>query len=425
MDLTIKQKEALNSILDGRNVFLTGPGGTGKSHLLKIFIEYYNKINILSDSEKELYITSTTGISSLLINGKTLHSYAGIGLGNKSYDFYIDKIKKNYKLKNRWRNTKILIIDEISMLEPDLFEKLEIIARKVRNNEKKFGGIQLIISGDFLQLPPVNSNKLCFESNIWSDIIDKTFYFQENLRQNNKEFQDILNKIRLGNVDEDVKNFLNACINKNKTNLLIEPTILYSKRNMVKEYNSNKLKLLCNNDKKIYKSKIEYKNIKDEHKEAYAEIINKMCDIENEIELTIGTQVMLVVNGIDDNLANGSIGKIIKFDNGYPVVLFTNGIEKLISEYKWSLSDENTKKNPNVYKFQLPLVLAWAITIHRAQGATLDYIDTDLGYSIFEYGQVYVVLSRVKTKEGIFIKNINFNKIKANPKAIDYYNNLI
>lgn len=424
MDLTIKQKEALNSILDGKNVFLTGPGGTGKSHLLKIFIERYNKINILSDSEKELYVTSTTGISSLLINGKTLHSYAGIGLGNKSYDFYIDKIKKNYKLKNRWRNTKILIIDEISMLEPELFEKLEIIARKVRNNEKKFGGIQLILSGDFLQLPPVNSNKLCFESNIWSDIIDKTFYFQENLRQDNKEFQDILNKIRLGNVDEDVKNCLTSCINRNKTNLLIEPTILYSKRHMVKDYNSNKLSLLSNNDKQLYKSRIEYKNIKDEYKEAYTEIINKMCDIESEIELKIGTQVMLVVNGIDDNLANGSIGKIIKFDNNYPVVLFTNGIEKLITEYKWSLSDDN-KKEPNVYKFQIPLVLAWAITIHRAQGATLDYIETDLGYSIFEYGQVYVVLSRVKTKEGIFIKNINFNKIKANPKAIEFYNNLI
>jgi len=424
MDLTIKQKEALNSILDGKNVFLTGPGGTGKSHLLKIFIERYNKTNILSDSEKKLYVTSTTGISSLLINGKTLHSYAGIGLGNKSSEFYIDKIKKNYKLKNRWINTKILIIDEISMLEPELFEKLEIIARKVRNNEKKFGGIQLVISGDFLQLPPVNSNKLCFESNIWSDMIDKTFYFQENLRQDNKEFQDILNKIRLGNVDEDVKNCLSSCINRNKTNLLIEPTILYSKRHMVKEYNSDKLKLLSSNDKQIYKSTIEYKNIKDEYKEAYADIINKMCDVEDEIELTIGTQVMLVVNGIDDNLANGSIGKIIKFDNNYPVVLFTNGIEKLITEYKWSLSDDN-KKEPNVYKFQIPLVLAWAITIHRAQGATLDYIETDLGYSIFEYGQVYVVLSRVKTIEGIFIKNINFNKIKANPKAIEFYNNLI
>ena len=424
MDLTIKQKEALNSILDGKNVFLTGPGGTGKSQLLKNYIEYYNNLNILNDSEKELYVTSTTGISSLLINGRTLHSYAGIGLGNKSYEFYIHKIMKNYKLKKRWKNTKILIIDEISMLEPELFEKLEIIARKIRNNEKKFGGIQLIISGDFLQLPPVNSNKLCFESNIWSNIIDKTFYFQENLRQDNKEFQDILNKIRLGNVDEDVKKFLNSCINKNKTKLLIEPTILYSKRNMVKEYNSNKLKLLSNNDKKIYKSTIEYKNVKNEHKEAYTEIINKMYDIGDEIELTIGTQVMLVVNGIDENLANGSIGKIIKFENGYPVILFTNGIQKLISEYKWSLADDN-KKEPNVYKFQLPLVLAWAITIHRSQGATLDYIETDLGSSIFEYGQVYVVLSRVKTKEGIFIKNINFNKIKANPKAVEYYNNLI
>ena len=423
MVLTEKQTNALDCIMNGLNIFLTGPGGSGKSYLINKFIE-------TNEFKDKVYITSTTGISAILINGTTLHSYAGIGLGNKSNDFYINKIKKNIRLNKKWLNTKILIIDEISMLEPELFEKLEFIARKVRNNEKKFGGIQLILSGDFLQLPPVNSKKLCFESKIWSDIIDKTIYFEENLRQDNQEFQSILNKIRVANVDKDVKKFLKSCMNKENVNLLIDPVILYSKKSMVQDYNSNKsLSLLNNNNQdniKKYKSKIEFKNIKDESKDMYIEMINKMCNIEDEFELTIGSQVMLVINMLDDNLANGSMGKVIEFKDGYPIVLFTNGVKKKISEYRWSLLDDSDNmESLNIYKNQLPLILAWAITIHRAQGATLEYIETDLGSSIFEYGQIYVVLSRVKTPEGIFIKNINFKKIIANPKAIEYYNNLI
>jgi len=414
MNLTKKQEEALNSMKNGLNIFLTGPGGTGKSFLIKKFLEDMNN--------DETFVTSTTGISSLLINGTTLHSYAGIGLGDKSEDFYVEKILKNQKLKKRWLTTKVLIIDEISMLEPDLLDKLELIARKVRKIDKKFGGIQLILSGDFLQLPPVSCENFCFESKSWSNLIDKIFYFTEIIRQDDKIFQNVLNKIRLGIIDDEVKSTLRMCINKNTETLLIEPTHLYSRRDMVKTYNTQKLNLLKQNNKiYVFKSTFDYQNIKDEFKQQYEDMINKVVDINDEIELTIDTQVMLTVNGLDDNLANGSVGKIIKFEDEYPIVQFSNGIVKKIIEFSWSLNDTKDKKEPNITKKQLPLILAWAITIHRAQGATLDYVYTDIGNSIFEFGQAYVTLSRVKTLDGLFIKNIKFKRIKANPKVIDFY----
>ncbi len=416
MNLTVQQEEALNCMKNGLNVFLTGPGGTGKSFLIKKYLEEKN-----SDTT---FVTSTTGISSLLINGTTLHSYAGIGLGNKSDDFYVDKIIKNAKLKKRWINTQVLIIDEISMLEPDLFDKLESIARKVRKTDKKFGGIQLILSGDFLQLPPVSSEKFCFESESWSTIIDKTFYFTEIIRQENQVFQSVLNKVRLGIVDDEVKTILRSCVNKDTNTLLIEPTHLYSRRDMVKNYNTEKLNSLKQLNKTyLYKSTFDYQNIKDEYKQQYEDMINKVVDINDEIELTINTQVMLTVNGLDDNLANGSVGKIISFEDNYPVIRFSNGVVKKIIEYSWSLNDTKDKKEPNIIKKQLPLILAWAITIHRAQGATLDYVYTDIGNSIFEFGQAYVTLSRVKSLEGLFIQNIKFKRIQANPKVIEFYKN--
>jgi ATP-dependent DNA helicase PIF1 len=191
---------------------------------------------------------------------------------------------------------------------------------------------------------------------------------------------------------------------------------------MVKTYNTQKINLLKQNNKTyVFKSTFDYQNIKDEFKQQYEDMINKVVDINDEIELTIDTQVMLTVNGLDDNLANGSVGKIIKFEDEYPIVQFSNGIVKKIIEFSWSLNDTKDKKEPNITKKQLPLILAWAITIHRAQGATLDYVYTDIGNSIFEFGQAYVTLSRVKTLDGLFIKNIKFKRIKANPKVIDFY----
>jgi ATP-dependent DNA helicase PIF1 len=426
-ELTLKQLEAFEYIKSGKNVFITGPAGCGKSFIINYFVKYYKSLTL--NHELKLYITSTTGISSLLIGGTTIHSFAGIGFGDKSVDYYIRKINNNEFLLSKWCLIKILIIDEISMLHPDILIKLEEIARKVRRNNKKFGGIQIILSGDFLQLPAVKSNLFCFEIELWDLLIDKTFYFDEIMRQKNKDFQNVLNKIRIGVVDDNVKEILNSCLNKNLTNEYgIKPTLLFSKKFNVENVNNLELeKLLDNNEINYnYKSKYKYVNINEEYYDTYKKLLNSNIDVPDEIILSIGTQVMLTVNNLDTILANGSRGIIIGFSNKkLPIVQFLNGIIKEINYYKWPLEQNLINKTkPNITKKQLPLILAWALSIHRLQGSSIDYAEIDIGTSIFEFGQSYVALSRVKTLDGLSITDISYKKIKSHPHVILYYENL-
>jgi ATP-dependent DNA helicase PIF1 len=425
IELTKKQEQALDSMKKGLNVFLTGPAGTGKSFLLKEFIQWFqlNK----EDEHSKIYITSTTGLSSILIDGMTINRYAGIGIGDKDIETYYKKIIKMKSLKNRWLSTKVLIIDEISMMDPDLFDKLETLSRKIRKNDKPFGGIQVILSGDFLQIPPVKNNGFCFESFTW-DFINKTYYFDEILRQDNNILQNVLNKIRLGIVDNEVKNLLDSCLNKElNTNDGIIPTLLFSKKNMVIEYNEKELKKLIDNGNQYYNynSSYDFNKKKDDNTENnfYIDLINSQFQIDDNIILALHSQVMLTINMPEHNLANGSRGIIIDFTKDefhHPVVLFTNSLVLTIKEHDFTIDEDKSI----IKKKQLPLILSWAITIHKAQGMTLDFIKTDIGSSIFEYGQAYVVLSRIKNINGLSLINIDYSKIKAHPKIIKYYDKL-
>ena len=341
----------------------------------------------------------------------TIHRYSGIGIGEKDIDTLYKKIIKMKNLKNRWRNTDVLIIDEISMMEPDIFDKLEILAKKIRNSELPFGGIQIILSGDFLQLPPVKSNNFCFESFTWEMVVDKVFYFDKIIRQDDVNLQNVLNNIRIGIIDDGVKDMLNSRLNKELNNDKgIIPTILFSKKKMVMDYNDSELNILINkgNEKYIYESYYEFsKNISEESKKFYIELINSQYQVDNKITLALSSQVMLTINLPDLDLANGSRGVIIDFikygENKYPIVLFLNGKILEVKPHEYVI-DEN---GDIIKKFQIPLILSWAITIHKAQGMTLELVKTDIGKSIFEYGQVYVVLSRVKNLEGLSLINID------------------
>lgn len=423
------QLEAFNSMLNGENIFLTGPGGTGKTYILNEFINYY-KTNI-SNNNNELIVTSTTGCSASLLNGVTINSWGSIGLGNEFVDYYIDNILKFKEKKNKWLNVKILIIDEISMLSPELFEKLNIIAKKIRKNNKIFGGIQIILSGDFCQLPNINSKYFCFESFIWNKVINKTYYFKEILRQNDNKFMNILNEIRLGNISEKNKKILNTRLCKK---LIIDengilPTILYSKKIDVNNYNEKKLLELINNGNLHNNFNCEYiypKNQSEYHNEILKNYIDKNNNIFNNIILSINSQIMITKNyKLDDGtqLFNGQRGVVIDFDKStnLPIIKFRNGLIRKIDYFDWTFELNDSTK---ITKKQLPIILAWAITIHKAQGLTLDYVFTDVGDSIFEYGQTYVVLSRVKSLDSLFIKNINYEKIKTHHKVINYYQSL-
>ena len=424
--LTEKQQNAFNTMKSGKNVFLTGPGGSGKSFLIKYFIDWYRSEK--EEDESKIFITSTTGLSSILINGITINRYSGIGIGDKDIETLYKKIIKMKNLKKRWCNTSVLIIDEISMMDADIFDKLEILAKRIRKNEEPFGGIQIILSGDFLQLPPVKSNNFCFESFTWDIVIDKVFYFDKIIRQNDINLQNVLNNIRIGVINEDVKNMLNCRLNKELINEDgIIPTLLFSKKNMVLRYNENELKKLIDNGNENYKYASYYefsKNISEESKNFFIEMINSQYQVDDKLTFARSSQVMLTVNLPELDLANGSRGIIIDFtkdnEKKYPIVLFLNGKVLEVKPHEFTIDEDGDV----IKKFQIPLILSWAITIHKAQGMTLEFVKTDIGNSIFEYGQVYVVLSRVKNIEGLSLINIDYSKIKAHPKILKYYENL-
>jgi len=425
--LTLKQQCALVSLKSGRSVFLTGPGGSGKSFLLKHFIEWYK--NECENENLKIYVTSTTGLSSTLIDGMTLHRYAGIGLGEGEIDEMLKKINKMPHIKKRWKNTGVLIIDEISMLNGELFDKLEILAKRIRKNNMPFGGIQLILSGDFLQLPPIKSTSFCFEAFSWDIVINETFYFDEIIRQkSNFQLQSVLNKVRVGIVDEDVRNVLDSCLNKELKNKdgIIE-TLLFSRKNMVNEYNSAELKKLIDSGEEHYIFKAEYefgKTINEAQHDYLKGLVDNNFQVENEITFAKNNQVMLIVNMPELGLANGSRGIITEFikyrNHVNPIVVFLNGVRLEVVSKDFSL-DEN---GAVVKKIQIPLIHSWAITIHKAQGMSLEFIRTDIGNSVFEYGQAYVVLSRIIDIEGLSLINIDYSKIRAHPKILEYYTNL-
>lgn len=426
--LNNKQKYAFEKIIRGSNVFITGPGGTGKSFLINYYVNFLKTIDT---DTKDYAITSTTGLSAKLINGTTLHSFAGIGHGNDSFEILLDRINNNYFSKKRWKQIKILLIDEVSMLSPRLFEKLDALARKIRRNSKPFGGIQIILFGDFFQLPTVNSDHFCFEAFNWDDTINEVIVLEAIVRQKDNKFQNCLNKIRFGIVDNEVLEILNSRkINsfhktfKNK-NTIILPTILYARKVAVNKYNNKKLEQHINNGYKynIYDCIYEYsKNISEPLKLFLRNNINKSLNIPDKLKLSIHSQVMITINMKDEKLVNGSRGIIVDFDKkNNPIVEFLDGRKIIIKQHDFEYEDYNKNK---IIKKQYPLKLAWALTIHKSQGMSLDYVCTDIGESIFEYGQVYVVLSRVRNLEGLFIKNIDYEKIKAHPKVIHFYKNI-
>lgn len=412
MILNTIQENAYHNICSGFSVFITGGGGVGKSALLNYYIKHHKK--------KSLGITSTTGTSAILINGSTLHSYLGIGTGKQSVDQITSNINNNYYLKKKWERLKILIIDEISMLSAEFFDKLERIARIIKNTDEPFGGIQLILSGDFCQLSPIESKNFCYEANSWSSCVDKVIYLQDIIRQENKIFQNCLSNIRMGNINNEIKETINSRINQELTNEFgIKPTKLFSRNLSVDSTNQSELNILCQKNKKHQYPM--YSDLKPGAAEKYKKLVPA---VEN-LELCLGCQVMLIFNlDIKQHLINGSRGVVTNFvyqgGNYLPQVKFLNGKEVVIDFNIWKI-EENEEIIGSIT--QIPLKLGYAFSIHKAQGCSLDYAILDLS-NLFDYGMAYVALSRVRNLEGLTITSINWNKVKANPKAIDFYNNL-
>lgn len=403
------QQKAFEAMKNGKNVFLTGAGGSGKTFLINTFRNNFRGVKIIAT-------TSTTGVSALLIKGCTLHSFLGIGLGKADNEILYKKIIKNSKYKKRWIETEVLIIDEVSMLSADLFDKLEVLARLLRKSDKPFGGIQLILTGDFCQLPPVKDDLFCFESKSWNDCIDETIYFTEIIRQDDENFKKCLNEIRMGYITKESEELLMKCCCKENSNKKIIPTKIFSLNREVDFINKAEMDKI---DEDIYEYDIEVEV------SAYGskslEKILKNCNAVESLQLCKGAQVMLLINlDLDSGLVNGSRGIITGFVDDIPKVKFMNGKEIIIDYFDWVIEEDDIVLATLT---QIPLKVAYAISAHKSQGMTLDCAEIDLS-NIFTYGQTYVALSRVKNTAGLFLKNYSKSKIKAHPKAVKFYNDL-
>lgn len=425
--LTPGQQKAYDLMCQGKNICLTGPAGTGKSCIIKMFKEKFSL-------QKTIAITSTTGISALSLGGSTLHSYLGIGLGTGSVGALSTKILKKAYLKRKWLNLDVLIIDEVSMLSPVLFDKLEEIARIIRHpgpsflnvnrEEKPWGGIQLILCADFCQLPVVNSEDFCFEAKSWEKSVDITVNLTEIIRQDDPVFQKVLNDLRFGKVTKRAKALLESRKNVElKNDSGIKPTRIYTTNADISRINEEELDNLAREDPDLefveYKMDIElYQFVND--RQSVIDKYRKNCIAPNELQLCVGAQVMLLCNLPDIGLVNGSRGVITRFIEDIPMVRFLDGDEHLINYNIWEVEQDDKKL---MRMTQIPLRPAWAITVHKCQSITLDYAEIDLS-NIFEYGQAYVALSRTRKKEGLSILDIDYDKIRAHPKAIDFYKKL-
>lgn len=440
MNFTPRQTEAYSSFLNGENIFITGPGGCGKSYFIQQIFKAANK------EGKNIKVTSLTGCSAILLNCKatTIHKWGCLGIGKGNELSIYRKIIQRKQTQN-YIDTDILVIDEISMLNQYLFEVLNYLCKKIRKSEQHFGGIQIVASGDFYQLPPVCTDNddtiqsnFCFQSNLWNEIFEpqNQFVFDVNFRQNeDEEYFNMLQEIRCGTPSFETIGNLVCCSKKNCDEIKdsgSKPTFIYPIKKMVDKLNQTeygKLRQNNNTDTHSYKSGlkkmdtvISEKFINEKDVKYEYDHLMKNGMFEDNIELCEGCQVMCISNIDQDvGLVNGSQGIIVGFSSEdgkkYPIVKFDHiDHEITIKEHSWTF-----ETNENYCISQLPLILSWAITIHKSQGMSIEKAVVDIGNSIFQYGQTYVALSRVKSLNGLYLTKVNAQKIKAHPEVVKYY----
>jgi ATP-dependent DNA helicase PIF1 len=442
-----EQLLAFEKYKNGENIFITGPGGSGKTHLIKTFHEY----NLLTN--KHIPICAMTGCAAVLLNcnARTLHSWSGIKLAKGDKKTVVMSVLRNKYAMKQWRKAKGIILDEVSMLSKKVLEIIEEIARSAKQSSLPFGGMQVIFTGDFFQLPPVgtpgeqDTELFCFESPIWKSIFKPENHIELKtiFRQNDPIYVNMLNEIRVGELSDKNKEILKGYVKREyeteKLNGCI-PTKLFALRAKTDFVNSQMFSKI--KEKEYVFEAIRKSNCVsfiDSTKPIPVDAIDKCkelseTDRERELDILIGSmpcpQVLRLKKGsavmcninldMDNGICNGSQGIVEDiFETSQPPLIkvrFSTGITKIIGIHYWQSDDY-----PTLAIGQYPLCLAWALTIHKIQGATLSIAEMDIGQSIFEYGQTYVALSRIKSLEGLYLSDFIPDRIRANPKVVDFY----
>lgn len=401
------QDEALDLLKLGENVFLTGAAGTGKTWLLNAYIDYLRAHHVA------VAVTASTGIAATHLNGRTVHSWSGMGVRRELSAGDIEKLVRNKRLRRNYTGARVLVIDEISMLHPWQLDMVERIARHMLDSEKPFGGLQVVLCGDFFQLPPVSSNgteaaaKFAYESAAWRDGEFQVCYLQEQRRQDNDPLLGVLNDIRNGVAGERTKAPLRTRYRREPA-AGSRPTKLYVRNINVDALNEAELEKLA--------GKARIFTMESSGFGALVESLKKSCLAPERLRLKAGAEVMFVKNAADGSYVNGTRGVITGFDaeQGWPLVRTFNNAHITAAPQEWKY-EENGAVRASVS--QVPLRLAWAITIHKSQGMTLDAAEIDLG-DAFEPGMGYVALSRLRRLDGLKLMNLNETALQVHPAVL-------
>jgi ATP-dependent DNA helicase PIF1 len=467
--LSAEQQEALDMIKEGANVFITGVAGTGKSLVLRKALEY------LKDTygPDEYAAVGPTGPTAVALEGQTIHSFAGIAIPRLKEDF----LKSRTNKKKAWKNLKVLVLDEVSMISGEFFDLLSDVVKKIRKDPRPFGGIQLVVSGDFLQLSPIEpryadleqlmwavmekeglekeeaklklfgNRGFCFQAYEWEAAKFKIVQLVKVFRQQNTNFIDILDNVRKGYMTAETLTFLETkCQRPLPPNEFgIQPTRLYALNKDVSRENLRELNMLDGET-------VSYQALDSVAKEKGAPIwaenqllksgFFSACIAEQELQLKVGAQVMVIKNEAigyqklsassrRNLLVNGSRGKVIGFRSvreekedqflpgvdQYPIVQFVDGFQKVIKPARFQSTMVGVG---TCTRLAIPLKLAWAITTHKSQGCTLDFVIADVG-DVFANGQVYVALSRASDENGLELRNFSPSRVKTNRLALSFY----
>ncbi|NWX94831.1 PIF1 helicase, partial [Nothoprocta ornata] len=426
----------LGAVLSGKSVFFTGCAGTGKSFLLKRIVG--------SLPPEGTYATASTGVAACHVGGTTLHAFAGIGSGKAPLEQCI-QLAERPGVRQHWLACQHLVIDEISMVDGKFFDKLEAVARAVRKRDEPFGGIQLIICGDFLQLPPVRKaneeTKFCFQvkkktfrsashsfqiclflnkrvicqAKSWRKCIQINMELTEVRRQNDKTFISLLSAVRLGRCTEEVARLLMQTATNRAERDGILATRLCTHKDDVELTNERRLQQLPG-EMHTFEAL--------DSDPVLVKLIDAQCPVGSRVELKLGAQVMLAKNlDVSQGLVNGARGVVVGFESeqkGMPKVRFLCGVTQVIKVERWVF------KGPSgVYlsRQQLPLKLAWAISIHKSQGMSLDCVEISLS-RVFESGQAYVALSRARSLAGLRVLDFDPKVVRADPSVLQFYRQL-
>ena len=396
------QKEAIEILKGGDNVFLTGQPGAGKTYTINQYIEFLNNKGIYPA------VTASTGIAATHIGGVTIHSWSGIGIEENMTDLQVEETALNWWIEKRIRFTKVLIIDEVSMLSAHVLALVDRVCKAVHHNDKPFGGIQVILVGDFFQLPPVTKNNkpvmFAFKSAVWEDLNLKICVLTEQHRQEDDKFLELLTAMRNGKLTLKHKKWLKFRMGiPNEGNI----TRLFTHNIDVDLLNQKHLKIL-ETPMHTYKMR-EFGNPK------VCYTLKKNCLSPETLQLKEGALVMFTRNNMDEGYVNGTLGKVIEIDKDEDIKVELNTGHIITPKREsWCIKEAGVE----IARIeQIPLRLAWAMTVHKSQGMSLDSAIIDLGKA-FEFGQGYVALSRVRSFKGLFLDGLNEQALMMHPEII-------